>query len=265
MCDRGSGRVAEFVGIERDGAVATIRLDRPPANALSQAVSLELWDAAREVEADDVVRAVVVWGGERIFAAGADVKAMAEFGPREIEPSVGALEGAIRQLEAVPKPVIAAINGYALGGGCELALACDFRLAGTDAQLGLPEIRLGIIPGAGGTQRLPRLVGPTRARDLIFTGRHIDATEALDIGLVDAVTAPDRVYVEAIARARSFAAGPSLAYRAAKAALRAADEHGRDAGLHAEREAFTELFTTQDQKEGMRAFLEKREPRFTGR
>jgi enoyl-CoA hydratase/carnithine racemase len=257
--------MGEFVRVERDDAVATIRLDRPPANALSEAVSLELWDAAREVESDEAVRAVVVWGGERIFAAGADVKAMAEFGPREVEPSVGALEGALRHLEAIPKPVIAAINGYALGGGCELALACDFRYAAADVRIGLPEIRLGIIPGAGGTQRLPRLVGLSRARDLIFSGRDVDAGEALDMGLVDAVSAPERVYDEAVAKARTFAAGPSMAYRAAKIALAAAADRGLLAGLEVEREAFRELFATQDQKEGMRAFLEKRDPRFGGR
>jgi enoyl-CoA hydratase/carnithine racemase len=257
--------MGEFVRVERDDAVATIRLERPPANALSEAVSLELWDAAREVESDEAVRAVVVWGGERIFAAGADVKAMAEFGPREVEPSVGALEGALRHLEAIPKPVIAAINGYALGGGCELALACDFRYAAADARIGLPEIRLGIIPGAGGTQRLPRLVGLSRARDLIFSGRHVDAGEALDMGLVDAVAAPERVYDEAVAKARTFAAGPSMAYRAAKIALAAAADRGLLAGLEVEREVFRELFATQDQKEGMRAFLEKRDPRFGGR
>ncbi|MGZ4136601.1 MAG: enoyl-CoA hydratase/isomerase family protein [Actinomycetota bacterium] len=257
--------MGEFVRVERDDAVATIRLDRPPANALSEAVSLELWDAAREVESDEAVRAVVVWGGERIFAAGADVKAMAEFGPREVEPSVGALEGALRHLEAIPKPVLAAINGYALGGGCELALACDFRYAAADARIGLPEIRLGIIPGAGGTQRLPRLVGLSRARDLIFSGRHVDAGEALDMGLVDAVAAPERVYDEAVAKARTFAAGPSMAYRAAKIALAAAADRGLLAGLEVEREVFRELFATQDQKEGMRAFLEKRDPRFGGR
>jgi enoyl-CoA hydratase/carnithine racemase len=256
--------VGEFVRVERDGTVATIRLDRPPANALSERVSLELWDAAREVDDDDGVRAVVVWGGERIFAAGADVKAMAEFGPHEVGPSVGALEGALRHLEAVPKPVVAAINGYALGGGCELALACDFRYAAADARLGLPEIRLGIIPGAGGTQRLPRLVGLARARDLIFTGRHVAADEALDIGLVDAIATPDRVYDEVVARARAFADGPSLAYRAAKISLLAAG-HRSDDGLEVEREMFRELFATQDQKEGMRAFLEKRHPRFIGR
>jgi enoyl-CoA hydratase/carnithine racemase len=257
--------VGEFVRVERDGAVASIRLDRPPANALSEAVSLELWDAARDVEDDDGVRAVVVWGGERIFAAGADVKAMAEFGPREIESSVGALEGALRHLEAVPKPVVAAVNGYALGGGCELALACDFRYAAADARLGLPEIRLGIIPGAGGTQRLPKLVGLARARDLIFSGRHVGADEALEIGLIDAVTSPDRVYEEALARARGFADGPSLAYRAAKVALLAAGDRRQEDGLEVEREMFRELFATQDQKEGMRAFLDKRAPRFVGR
>jgi enoyl-CoA hydratase/carnithine racemase len=257
--------MGEFVRVERDGSVATIRLDHPPANALPEAVSLELWDAAREVEADDGVRAVVVWGGERIFAAGADVKAMAGFGPREVEPSVGALEGALRHLEAVPQPVIAAINGYALGGGCELALACDFRFAAADARIGLPEIRLGIIPGAGGTQRLPRLIGLARARDLIFSGRHVDAGEALDIGLVDAVAAPERVYEEAIARARSLADGPSMAYRAAKMALHAAADGSLQDGLEVEREVFRELFATRDQKEGMRAFLEKRAARFTGR
>ncbi len=257
--------MGEFVRVERDDAVATIRLDRPPANALSEAVSLEVWDAAREVESDDAVRAVVVWGGDRIFAAGADVKAIVELGPREVEPSVGALEGALRHLEAIPKPVIAAINGYALGGGCELALACDFRYAAADARIGVPEIRLGIIPGAGGTQRLPRLVGLSRARDLIFSGRHVDAGEALDMGLVDAVAPPERVYDEALARARTFAAGPSMAYRAAKIALAAATDRPLMAGLDVEREAFRELFATQDQKEGMRAFLQKRDPRFGGR
>ncbi len=259
------GLVGACVRVERDGAVGTIRLDRPPANALSEAVSRELREAVREVEADDAVRAVVVWGGERIFAAGADIKAMAAFGPREVEPSVGALEGALRQLEAVPKPVIAAVNGYALGGGCELALACDFRYAAEDAHLGLPEITLGIIPGAGGTQRLPRLIGLARARELILTGRQVPADEALAIGLVDRVLEPARVYEEAMARAAAFAAGPTAAYRAAKSALLAFANRGQDEGLDAERELFVELFATEDQKEGMRAFLEKREPRFTGR
>jgi len=256
--------MGEFVRVQRDGAVATIRLDRPPANALSRAVSLELSEAARSLATDPPIRAVVVWGGERIFAAGADVKAMVAYGPEEIEPEVGALEQACRDLESIRKPVIAAIAGYALGGGCEVALACDLRIAAEDARLGLPEIRLGIIPGAGGTQRLPRLVGLARARELVLTGRHVDADEALRIGLVDRVVPAANVYETALEEARAYAAGPTLAYAAAKRALAAA---GGDLarGLEVEREAFVPLFATADQKEGMRAFLEKREPRFEGR
>lgn len=256
--------MGEFVRIERDGAVATIRLDRPPANALARPVSLEISEAARAVAADPEVRAVVVWGGERIFAAGADVKTMVGYGPEEIVPDVGALERACRDLEAIPKPAIAAVNGFALGGGLEIALACDLRIAAEDARLGLPEVRLGIIPGAGGTQRLPRLIGLARARDLVFTGRHVDAREALRIGLVDRVAPTGEVLATALEEARSYAAGPTLAYAAAKRALAAA---GGDLarGLEIEREAFVSLFATADQEEGMRAFLEKREPRFEGR
>ncbi len=256
--------MGEFVRLEREGAVATIRLDRPPANALARPLSVELSGAARAVAADREVRAVVVWGGERLFAAGADIKAMVSFGPEEIRPDVGALEQACRDVEAIPKPVIAAINGVALGGGCELALACDLRFAAEDARLGLPEIGLGIIPGAGGTQRLPRLIGLARARDLVLTGRHVRAEEALRIGLVDRVVPAERVLATALEEAGRFAAGPTLAYAAAKRALAAA---GGDpaAGLAAEREAFVPLFATRDQEEGMRAFLEKREARFEGR
>ena len=151
--------MGEFVRIDIDGGVATIRIDRPPANALAREVSLELSEAAETVTGDEAVRAVVVWGGERIFAAGADIKAMVDYGPDEVAEDVGALEQACRDLEAIPKVTIAAIKGFALGGGLEVALACDFRFAAQDAQLGLPEIELGIIPGSGGTQRLPRLVG----------------------------------------------------------------------------------------------------------
>jgi enoyl-CoA hydratase/carnithine racemase len=257
--------MGEFVKLETHDAVATIRIDRPPANALSQAVSLELSDAATAAANDDGVRAVVVWGGERIFAAGADIKAMADHGPEQIGSDVGALERACRDLEAVPKPVIAAVNGFALGGGCEIALACDFRFAAQDAQLGLPEIRLGIIPGAGGTQRLPRLVGLAKARELVFSGRRLGAEEALDIGLVDRVVPSGDVYGTALDAARGYAQGPTLAYAAAKRALAAALGAGLERGLEAEREAFVPLFATHDQKEGMRAFLDKRDPEFEGR
>jgi enoyl-CoA hydratase/carnithine racemase len=255
--------MGEFVQLEVHDAVATIRIDRPPANALSQAVSLELSDAATTAAKDDGVRAVVVWGGERIFAAGADIKAMADHGPEEIVTDVGALERACRDLEAIPKPVIAAVNGFALGGGCEIALACDFRFAAQDARLGLPEIRLGIIPGAGGTQRLPRLIGLAKARDLVFSGRHVDADEALAIGLVDRVLPSGEVYAGAQNAAREYATGPTRAYAAAKRALAAV--LGVERGLEVEREAFVPLFGTRDQKEGMRAFLDKRDPEFEGR
>jgi enoyl-CoA hydratase/carnithine racemase len=256
--------MGEFVRIDTDGAVATIRIDRPPANALARAVSLELSEAAEAVTGDDAVRAVVVWGGERIFAAGADIKAMVDYGPDEVAEDVGALERACRDLEAVPKVTIAAIEGFALGGGLEVALACDLRFAAQDARLGLPEIKLGIIPGSGGTQRLPRLVGLAKARDLIFTGRQVDAAEALDIGLVDRVARADEVYRVAVDRAATIATGPSLAYAAAKRALAAADRPLVE-GLQVEREEFVTLFATRDQEEGMRAFLDKREPRFEGR
>jgi enoyl-CoA hydratase len=256
--------MGEFVRIERDEAVATIRIDRPPSNAIARPVSLELSAAAKAVANDEGVRAIVVWGGERIFAAGADIKAMVDSGADGIGPEVAALEEACRDLEAVPKPAIAAINGFALGGGCEIALACDFRYAAQDAQIGLPEIRLGIIPGAGGTQRLPRLIGLAKARDMIFTGRHVAADEALEIGLVDRAMAPAEAYPAALEEARRFAEGPTVAYAAAKRALHASFGD-LSPGLEVEREAFVPLFSTHDQEEGMRAFLEKREPRFEGR
>jgi enoyl-CoA hydratase/carnithine racemase len=256
--------MGEFVRIDTEGGVATIRIDRPPANALAHAVSVELSEAAGIVTRDEAVRAVVVWGGERIFAAGADIKAMVGYGPEEIAVDVGALEQACRDLEAIPKVTIAAINGFALGGGLEVALACDFRFAAQDARLGLPEIKLGIIPGSGGTQRLPRLIGLAKARDLIYTGRQVPAGEALDIGLADRVALPADVLGLATHVARSYVEGPPLAYAAAKRALAAVDRPLEE-GLRVEREAFVALFATRDQEEGMRAFLDKREPRFEGR
>jgi len=256
--------MGEFVRIDTEGGVATIRIDRPPANALARVVSVELSEAARTVTGDEAVRAVVVWGGERIFAAGADIKAMVDYGPDEIAEDVGGLERACRDIEAIPKVTIAAINGFALGGGLEIAVTCDLRFAADDARLGLPEIKLGIIPGSGGTQRLPRLVGLAKARDLIFTGRQVDAAEALAIGLIDRIAAANEVYRVAVDEARTYGEGPSLAYAAAKRALAAADRPLEE-GLRVEREAFVALFATRDQEEGMRAFLDKREPRFEGR
>jgi enoyl-CoA hydratase len=256
--------MGEFLHVEREGTVATIRLDRPPANAFARPLSLELSAAARSLAEDADVRAIVLWGGERLFAAGADIKTMVDSGPAEIRPDVGALEQACRDIEAIAVPVVAAIEGFALGGGLEVALACDLRIAGEGAKLGLPEIGLGIIPGAGGTQRLPRAIGHARARELILTGRQVGAEEALAIGLVHRVVPRGEAYAVALEQARAFADGPTLAYAAAKRALAAA---GGDlaAGLTVERDAFVPLFETHDQQEGMRAFLEKREPDFQGR
>ena len=255
--------MAEFVRLEVRDRVGTIRLDRPPANAINAQVSEELLAAALEGGARDDVAALVVWGGPKIFAAGADIKEMAAFGPHDVRPVVSALGDALVVLEELPKVVVAAIEGYALGGGCELALACDLRIASPRSQLGQSEIKLGIIPGAGGTQRLPRLVGRSRARDLIYSGRILPAEEALAIGLVDRLE-PDP-YAAAFEQAARFAQGPTRALAAAKEALNAADLGDLRKGLGVERDVFVGLFDSRDQREGMQAFLEKRDPTFEGR
>jgi enoyl-CoA hydratase/carnithine racemase len=255
--------VAEFVRLEVRDRVGAIRLDRPPANAINAQVSTELLAAALEAGARDDVAALVMWGGPKIFAAGADIKEMAAFGPHDVRPVVSALGDALVVLEELPKVVVAAIEGYALGGGCELALACDLRIASPRSQLGLSEIKLGIIPGAGGTQRLPRLVGRSRARDLIYSGRIVPAEEALAIGLVDRLE-PDP-YAAAFEQAARFARGPTRALAAAKEALNAADLGDLRKGLGVERDVFVGLFDSLDQREGMQAFLEKRDPSFEGR
>ena len=208
--------------------------------------------------------AVVLYGGEKVFAAGADVKMMAGLGPEDVKPVIAELQEAFNLVEAIPKVTIAAITGYALGGGCELALCADLRFAAEDARIGQPEILLGIIPGAGGTQRLPRLVGPSRAKDLIFSGRQVDANEAQTMGLVDRVYPAAQVYERAVEEARRFAAGPRIALRAAKVAVNVGADGDLPAGLAFEREVFAALFATADQKEGMRAFVEKRGAEFTG-
>jgi enoyl-CoA hydratase/carnithine racemase len=248
--------------LEVDDGVGVIRLDRPPANAIDLAMGLALQDAIAEAAAREDVGAVVVWGGPKIFAAGADIAAMATWGPDEVRPSVEALGAACDMLEELPKPVIAAIDGYALGGGLELALACDLRYVADDAQLGQPEVAIGVMPGAGGTQRLVPLVGVGRTRDLVYTGRRVAAEEALRIGLAEKAVPGGEVFATAVEDARKLANGPRDALAAAKRAIRAAVETGGAAGLRAEREAFLALFGTPDQREGMAAFLEKRPPRF---
>jgi enoyl-CoA hydratase/carnithine racemase len=256
--------MGKFVRLEVDDGVGVIRIDRPPANAIDLAVGLELLDAAREAGRRDDVGALVLWGGPRIFAAGADIKAMAGWSADQVRPSVEALGDACDLLEEIPKPVIAAVNGFALGGGLELALACDLRYLSGDAKVGQPEIRLGVIPGAGGTQRLTQLVGPGLARRLVYTGEQLDAPAAHAAGLAERVVASEEVLDAAVADARSFARGPRLALAAAKRAIRASLLTPGPDGVRAERALFLELFGTADQREGMRAFLEKREPRFGG-
>ncbi|MGE5227801.1 MAG: enoyl-CoA hydratase/isomerase family protein [Planctomycetaceae bacterium] len=254
--------MGEQVRLEVDDGVAVLRIDRPPANAIDRALAEELCAAIHEADERGDVGALVLWGGPTIFAAGADIKAMVDWGPEEVRPSVDALGEACDLLERISKVSIAAIHRYALGGGLELALACDLRYLASDAKVGQPEIALGVIPGAGGTQRLTRLVGPGRARELVYTGRQVGAEEALALGLVERVLPAEELWETAVADARAFARGPRTALAAAKRAIRAAVQTPGADGVRAERDLFVGLFGTPDQREGMRAFLDKREPRF---
>lgn len=256
--------MAEFVSVEVDQGVATILLQRPPMNALCLQMQREIREAAEGVGSRSDVGAVIVYGGPKVFAAGADIKEMAGMTYQGMLRASAGLQDAFTAVARIPQPTIAAVTGYALGGGCELALCCDLRIVADDAKLGQPEILLGVIPGAGGTQRLPRLVGVARAKELIFTGRHVDAAEALSIGLANRVAPSADVYGTAQELAGRLAAGPALAMRAAKEAV----DHGLDTdlatGLDIERVRFAALFATDDQSIGMAAFMEKRPPQFTG-
>jgi enoyl-CoA hydratase/carnithine racemase len=249
--------MAEFVRLEVAAGVATIRVDRPKMNALNAQVQEEIREAAIEASARDDVRAVVLYGGEKVFAAGADIKEMADLSYTEMVVRSGRLQSAFTAVAKIPKPVVAAVTGYALGGGCELAMCADIRIAGEGATLGQPEILLGIIPGAGGTQRLTRLVGPAKAKDIIFTGRFVKADEALRIGLVDRVVPDDDVYTAALAWARRFSSAAAFALRAAKGAVDRGLEVDLETGLEIERLEFAALFATRDQGIGMRSFVEK--------
>jgi len=257
-------RMAEFVRLDVSSGVGTIRLNRPPMNALSVQVQDELRAAAEAATADEGVRAVIVYGGEEVFAAGADIKEMIGMSYAAMVARSGPLSAAFDSVARIPKPVLAAVAGYALGGGCELALACDWRFATTGARFGQPEIKLGVIPGAGGTQRLSRLVGPARAKDIIMTGRFVDAAEAASIGLVDRVVDGD-VYAAALAYVQPFVEGPAQALRAAKLAVDGGLSMDLAAGLAWESQLFAGLFATDDRAEGMTAFATKRPPRFHGR
>ncbi|SCK54890.1 enoyl-CoA hydratase/isomerase family protein [Streptomyces sp. WMMB 322] len=245
------------VNLEVAEGVGTLRLDRPPMNALDVATQDRLRELAEEAAVRDDVRAVVIYGGEKVFAAGADIKEMQAMDHTAMVKRSKALQDSFTAVARIPKPVVAAVTGYALGGGCELALCADIRIAGERARLGQPEILLGLIPGAGGTQRLARLVGPSKAKDLIFTGRQVKAPEALEIGLVDRVVPDEEVYEQAREWAAQLAKGPAIALRAAKESVDVGLETDIDSGLAVERNWFAGLFATEDRATGMRSFVEE--------
>ncbi|WP_405998358.1 enoyl-CoA hydratase/isomerase family protein [Streptomyces sp. NBC_00829] len=245
------------VSLEVSEGVGTILLDRPPMNALDIAVQDRLRELAAEATRRDDVRAVILYGGEKVFAAGADIKEMQTMTHPDMVARSRGLQDAFTAVARIPKPVVAAVTGYALGGGCELALCADFRIAADNVKLGQPEILLGLIPGAGGTQRLARLIGPSKAKDLIFTGRMVKADEALTLGLVDRVVPAAEVYEQARAWAARLAQGPALALRAAKESIDTGLETDIDTGLTVERNWFAGLFATEDRERGMRSFVEE--------
>jgi enoyl-CoA hydratase len=246
----------EFVSLEHHGSVGLIRLDRPKMNVLNRAMQEEIRLISNEISENPDVRAVVIYGGEKSFAAGADIKEMVNWNAADAARETPGLQDCFTAVSQIPKPTIAAVTGYALGGGLELALACDFRVASNDAQLGLPEILLGVIPGAGGTQRLARLIGSAKAKDLIFTGRFVPAVEAQSFGLVNEVVAPDQLLSRALELADSLAKGSATALAAAKAAIDQGIEVSLAEGLKVEQEIFAGLFGTADQMIGMQSFIE---------
>ena len=247
-----AGGSAGVVSLERRGKVAIVSIDRPKVNALSTQIMERLAEVVDELVLDPP-GAVVVWGGERIFAAGADIDELAD--PSQREALVTALARAFDAIAALPRATIAAVRGLALGGGCELALACDLRVVASDARLGLPEVLLGIFPGAGGTQRLTRLVGSGRAKEMIFSGRSVRADEALAIGLVERVVEPAFVFDTALELAEELARGAVVAHGLAKQAIDRGADVPLSAGLALERELFMRVLETNDARRGIESFL----------
>jgi enoyl-CoA hydratase len=252
----------DAVGVERSGAVTTLTITHPPANAISGAVVAGIREGLEQAQADPDCHAIILTGhGERFFAAGADITEFASNGGDAIASG----QNITKEIEGSPLPVIAAINGICFGGGCELALACDIRIASSNAKMGQPEIKLGIIPGWGGTQRLPRIIGMGPALELLLTGDPVDAQRALELGLVSAVVEPDQLHTTALELAQRLAAQAPLAVSATKQAV----YRGFDLPLHdaldIERGEFTRVFGSDDAREGVTAFLEKRKPSWSGR
>jgi enoyl-CoA hydratase/carnithine racemase len=258
------GEMSDLVETSRDGHVALLRLNRPEArNALSPEMMEQIAVALEALDPDPEVRCVVIAGSEKVFAAGADIKAMAErsFAEALRHPAASFW----RRLAAIKTPMIAAVSGYALGGGCELALACDMIVAAKSAKFGQPEINLGIIPGGGGTQRLARVLGKQRAMELVLTGRRFGAEEARAMGLINKVVDDPSWLDEAMALAQAVAEQPPIASRLAKQAVLVAEETALSAGIENERRLYELAMATEDRVEGMNAFLEKREPKFEGK
>lgn len=249
----------QYIECDYEKRVALVRLNRPEVrNALSPELLMELAEALHRLDADDGVGCIVLTGSDKAFAAGADIRRMAEMSAVEILTAEWMERWA--SIRNIKKPLIAAINGYALGGGCELAMMCDILIAGDTATFGQPEVSIGVIPGAGGTQRLTRTVGKARAMELILTGRPFSAEEALAMGLINKIVPADSTLAEAMAMAQTIAEKPARAVRLAKEAVLASLEISLEEGLDAERQRFALLFASADQKEGMSAFLEKRPP-----
>ena len=256
--------IEQLVLIEKDGPVGVVTLNRPKVlNALSPQMFKAICEALEALDTDPDVRVLILTGNRRAFAAGADIKAMAEASPKDI------LEANTlsywQRMRRINKPIIAAVSGYAFGGGCELAMQCDLIVASETAQFGQPEIKIGIMPGAGGTQRLTKAVGPYKAMEMVLTGESISAQEALAYGLANRVVPVERYLDEAKELAHQIAACPPISVRLAREALRHGVETTLRDGLEVERRNFTLLFDTHDQEEGMKAFIEKRKPAFKGR
>ena len=256
----------EYILLNLDNGIATITINRPEIlNALSPAVYHELNECLKTLASDPAIKAVIITGaGNKAFVAGADIAAMSTMSSNEaFEFAVGGKE-TVSRIESMSKPVIAAINGLALGGGCELALACDFRVATSSAKFGQPEVNLGIIPGNGGTQRLTRLVGRSKAKEMIMLGEIITAEQALNLGLVNQVVESEKLMPAAFQLAKKLSQKAPIALAMAKRSIHRAAGADTEEGLDYELNCFAHCFSTQDQKEGMQAFLEKRPPRFKG-
>lgn len=254
-----------FIDVEKKGSVAVVTLNRPKAlNALSKEVLSDLEVAVDDVAADKDINAVVITGAGKAFVAGADIEEMSNMTMVEGK-AFGAYGIKIfRKIEMMEKPVIAAVNGFALGGGCELAMSCDIRIASSKAKFGQPEVGLGITPGFAGTQRLPRIVGPGKAKELIYTGKIIDANEAERIGLVNQVVEPEALMDKVMAMAEDIASKAPLAVRFAKEAINRGIESDIETGMAIEMDLFAMCFATEDQKEGMNAFMNKRKANYKG-